>query len=195
MTPVELLRRVIAEKRRLVAMVGLLFVVDCTLYVLAVYPWSNKVVQAEMSTTAVEAQLQESRQAYAVATETSEKMVAANEELARFYRDVLPADLAGARAIIFSYLEKMAADADLILERQTSVPEQEQGSLLARLRTTMVLAGEYQNIRQFMYRLETASEFILIEEVVLGQDTDSDAQLVLTLGASTYYWVGADATS
>ena len=59
----------------------------------------------------------------------------------------------------------------------------------------MVLAGEYQNIRQFMYRLETASEFILIEEVVLGQDTDSDAQLVLTLGASTYYWVGADATS
>ena len=56
MTPLELLRRVLVEKRRLLLMVGLLFVVDCGLYVLAVYPWSNKVVQAEISTTAAEAQ-------------------------------------------------------------------------------------------------------------------------------------------
>jgi len=195
MTPLELLRRVLVEKRRLLLMVGLLFVVDCGLYVLAVYPWSNKVVQAEIATTAAEAQLQEARESYRIVAETSEKMAKADEELARFYQEVLPSDLAGARAIIFPYLEQMAADADLILERQTSVPERERGSALARLRTTMVLAGEYRNIREFMYGLEIASEFILIEEVVLGQVADSEERLVLTLGASTYYWVGPGAES
>ncbi len=57
----------------------------------------------------------------------------------------------------------------------------------------MVLAGEYEDIRQFVYELETAPEFILIEEVILSQGDESEAELVLTLGVSTYYWVGPDA--
>ena len=67
--------------------------------------------------------------------------------------------------------------------------------LLARLRTRVVLAGEYEDIRQFIYELETAPEFILIEEVILSQGDASDEALVLTLGVSTYYWVGPDAVS
>ena len=51
----------------------------------------------------------------------------------------------------------------------------------------MVLAGAYRDIREFIYRLETAPEFILIEEVLLTQVSETDEALVLTLGVSTYY--------
>ena len=52
----------------------------------------------------------------------------------------------------------------------------------------MLLAGEYENIRRFIEALETAPEFLVIEEVVLSQRQEaSDSELVLTLGLSTYY--------
>jgi len=59
----------------------------------------------------------------------------------------------------------------------------------------MVLAGEYEDIREFIYEMETAPEFILIESVVLGQGNGSDDELVLTLGVSTYFWEGPDEAS
>ena len=74
-----------------------------------------------------------------------------------------------------------------MLERQSSVSERERGSRLSRLRTTMVLAGRYEDVRRFIHVLETAPEFILVEDVVLGQGNASDEGLVLTLGVSTYY--------
>ena len=55
--------------------------------------------------------------------------------------------------------------------------------------------SEYEDIRRFIYELETAPEFILIEEVVLSQGDESEEALVLTLGVSTYYLAGPDAAS
>lgn len=187
-----LLHRIVTEKRALVTAVALLLVVDCLLYLVAVYPWANKVSQAQAGTTRSEAQLAQIRDAYAIASQTNVSKSNADTELQRFYTGVLPRDLPGARSILSPYLDKLAADSDLVLERQTSVPEKERGSLLARLRTTMVLAGDYESIRQFIYAVETAPEFILIEEVSLSQGNESDEELVLTLGASTYYWAGSD---
>ena len=57
----------------------------------------------------------------------------------------------------------------------------------------MVLAGEYEDIRRFIYELETAPEFILIEEVILSQGDKAEQDLVLTLGVATYFWMGPDA--
>ena len=190
-----LLRRILHEKRALIRMVAIILVIDVLLYVLAVYPLSNKVSQAETRSAQAEARLSQARATYAAARETSENKINADSELQRFYTDVLPVDLAGARRISSPLLVKLAEDTNLVLERQSSDPEKERGSLLARLRTTMVLAGEYEDIRQLIYELETAPEFILIEEVVLSQRDESDEELVLTLGVSTYYWAGPDAAS
>ena len=190
-----LLRRILHEKRALIRMVAIILVIDVLLYVLAVYPLSNKVSQAETRSAQAEARLSQARATYAAARETSENKINADSELQRFYTAVLPVDLAGARRISSPLLVKLAEDTNLVLERQSSDPEKERGSLLARLRTTMVLAGEYEDIRQLIYELETAPEFILIEEVVLSQRDESDEELVLTLGVSTYYWAGPDAAS
>ena len=188
-----LLRRILHENRLLVSFVAGLLAIDFGLYVFAVYPWTNKVSQAETRVTVGELQLTQVMANYAAASETSENKINADSELQRFYTDVLPLDLAGARGISFRILVKLAEDMNLVLERRSSVPEKDRESMLARLRTTMVLAGEYEDIRQFIYELETAPEFILIEEVILTQGDESNDTLVLTLGVSTYYWAGSDA--
>ena len=190
-----LLTRILREKRTLITTVAMILAIDVLLYAFAVYPWSNKVSQAETRAAQAEAQLDQARANHAIVSQRSENKVNSDSQLQRFYSDVLPVDLAGARSISSPFLVMLAADTNLVLERQTSLPEKERGSVLARLRTTMVLAGEYEDIRQFIYELETAPEFILIEEVILSQGDESEEALVLTLGVSTYYWAGPDTVS
>jgi len=192
---VTLLHRILQEKRPLVTIVTMVLALDVGLFAFAVYPWSNKVSQAETRAAADEARLGQARASYAAASEARSSKLFADNELQRFYEDVLPADLAGARQISAPFLVQLAEDTNLVLERRSSAPDKERESLLARLRTTMELAGAYEDIRRFIFELETAPEFILIEEVILRQGDASNEELVLTLGVSTYYWAGPDAAS
>ena len=185
--------RILRENRTLIAAVAIILTIDVLLYVFAVYPWSNRVERAETRAAQAESQLVQARTHHAAVSRSSANKISADSQLRHFYADVLPVDLAGARSISSPFLVMLAEDTNLVLERQTSLPERERGSLLARLRTTMVLAGEYENVRRFIYELETAPPFILIEEVILSQRDPGEEDLVLTLGVSTYFWMGPDA--
>jgi hypothetical protein len=57
----------------------------------------------------------------------------------------------------------------------------------------MVLQGEYESVRQFIYELETAPDFIIIDGMSLAQ-AEANKPLALTLELSTYYRLGADGT-
>ena len=142
-----LLNRILAEKRTFVTVVGAILVVDIALYALAIYPWLTKVSQSESRTSTAESQIEQVRTAFSAATTVSDNTLLADNELERFYREILPRDLAGARLILSPFLDRLAEESDLVLERSSSVPEKESESLLARLRTTMMLAGEYEDIR------------------------------------------------
>ena len=190
-----LLNRILAEKRTFVTVVGAILVVDIALYALAIYPWLTKVSQSESRTSTAESQIEQVRTAFSAATTVSDNTLLADNELERFYREILPRDLAGARLILSPFLDRLAEESDLVLERSSSVPEKESESLLARLRTTMMRAGEYEDLRRFIYAVETAPEFILIEEVILSKGDEAEEALILTLGLSTYYWAGLDVAS
>ena len=187
-----LLTRILHEKRTPITVVAIILAIDVVL-VFAVYSWSARASRAETRAAQALEQLVQAQVTHAAVSATSANKTNADSELQGFYTEMLPSGLAGARIISSPFLVKLAEDTSLVLERRTSVPEKERESLLARLRTTMVLAGEYEDIRQFIYELETAPEFILIEEVVLSQGDESEEALVLTLGVSTYYWAGPDA--
>jgi hypothetical protein len=191
----NLYQRVLREKRGLVTVVGVLILLDIGLYAFGVYPWSNKLQDAEHRLASASSQLTAVTDAFAEANETNSSKSRASGQLERFYGDVLPHDLAEARGLFSPYLDNLAAETNLVLERRTSVVEKGRDSTLASLQTTMVLAGEYEDIREFMYELETAPEFILIESVLLGQGSGSGEALVLTLGVSTYYREGPDEAS
>ena len=191
----SLWQRILGENRGLVTAVAVILVVDIGLYTFAVYPYANKVEQSEQRMATVGRQLKDVTGAYAEASDTASMKSIADQQLERFYNDVLPRDLAEARNLLSPYLDNLSADMNLVLKRRSSVSEKVRDSPLTNLSTTMVLAGAYEDIREFIYEMETAPEFILIESVVLGQGNGSDDELVLTLGVSTYFWEGPEEVS
>ena len=64
-------------------------------------------------------------------------------------------------------------------------------SRVGRLQIRMVLSGEWESIRRFIYDVESASEFVIIDDVILAQN-DPGKPLTLTLELSTYFRLGAN---
>ena len=180
-------RRVFVEKRLPVTIVVATIAIDIGLHVFAVYPWSVKVANASKRAETARCNLEIAKQNFAEARITMKSKTQADEELQRFYVDILPRDLAGARGVTYPRLAALARQTNLLIERRSAEPSKDEDSHLARLRTAMLLRGHYGNIRRFIYELETAPEFIVIEEVVLSESGEADSTLVLTLGVATYY--------
>jgi len=109
------------------------------------------------------------------------------KELDAFYTSVLAPDLAGARRLTFARLARLAAQSRLGFDRRKYDAVVERGSSLTRLKVTMELTGSYANVRQFVHEIETAPEFVVIDNVALSERDDSDTPLRLTLELSTYY--------
>jgi Tfp pilus assembly protein PilO len=188
-TPV--LRRILREHRRTVVPLLGLLVIDVLAYGLLVYPLSSRVSNVTERTTTSEAALAAARREYAQASGTLNGKSRAATELATFYQDVLPSDLAEARRQTFLSLNQLARDAHLRYVRGTNATEQARGSTLARLKIEMDLSGTYADIRSFIHRVETSSAFVVIDNVELAQASDSENVLTLKLELSTYYRAGA----
>ena len=184
---VTFLRRVLAEKRVVVALVALGLAADAGLYTLAVYPASVEVEDAGRRAAAAAANLEAARRRFESARLAADGMTRADAELRTFHEEILPRDLAGARALTFARLAALAADHGLLMERRASAPDREEGSRLVRLQVSMLLSGAYRDIRRFIHALETAPEFVVIEEIVLSQGDETEAGEVLSLVLSTYY--------
>ena len=185
---VALLRRVLAEKRVAVALVALGLAADAGLYTLAVYPASVEVEDAGRRAAAAAANLEAARRGFESARLAADAMTRADAELRTFHEEILPRDLAGARALTFARLAALAADHGLLMERRASAPDREEGSHLARLQVSMLLSGAYRgDIRRFIHALETAPEFVVIEEIVLSRGDETEAGEVLSMVLSTYY--------
>ncbi len=192
MTAMTLVTRIIGEKRAVVVPLAVALAANVAFTVVGVYPLSARVATNERRATTAAQDLSAARENLAAAQDAQAGKTRADAQLRRFHGEVLPRNLAGARAITYARLARMAQQVNLRYERRTTTPERERGSSLARLHTTLVLAGEYRNVRRFIHELETSPEFVVIEEVLLEQGVDDTADLVLTLGISTYYWVGND---
>ena len=55
----------------------------------------------------------------------------------------------------------------------------------------MILQGDYENLRAFIYELETAPQFIILDDLSITEGKPNEA-LTLTLRMSTYYRLKAD---
>ena len=115
----------------------------------------------------------------------------ADQELATFYQKVLPANLDEARRMTYARLPALAKKANMhFTERHTELDAQlEKTSQLGRVRTRMALEGSYDSVRQFLYELETTPEFIIVDDVSLGQP-EAGKPVALALEVSTYYRQG-----
>jgi len=184
----KLLRRIFVEKRLVITIVIVAVVVDIALYALVVFPWSVALTNARTRAEVAHTALTVAEQTLAMARATVDGKLEADRELQTFYREILPSDLSNARGITFARLEEAASLNNLLMERRSSSTDREEGSRLARLQMTMFLKGDYRDMRRFLFELETAEDFIVIEEISLSQDDAAENTESLTLGLATYYW-------
>ena len=70
-------------------------------------------------------------------------------------------------------------------------PKTLRDSPLERLQVSYALTGDWDDIRQLIYEIETGPDFIVIDNVQLAEGAQANAPLSLTLEMSTYYRVAA----
>jgi Tfp pilus assembly protein PilO len=181
-------RRIFEEKRRLIVPLLVAIAANIALYAFAVYPLERRVATAGARAEAAAAARRAAESNHKDAQATVIGMDRADEELKKFYNSILPTDQTGARRITYVRLARMAREAGLRTERGTIESASIDDSRLSRLRMTMTLEGEYDEIRRFIHRIETAPEFTVIEDVAVQRGADEGSTLVLELAVTTYYW-------
>jgi hypothetical protein len=183
----KLLERIFIEKRSIVLPLAIAIVVNIGVYGLVVRPLEAKSAgtagRAAAAANALKAAERDAVAAQALVTGRTR----ADVDLRTFYDKVIPADYPTARRMTQALVPTLAQDANAKYEaaRYERAPL-EKDSRLGQLKIRIVLQGNYENVRRFIYALETAPEFVIIDDVSLAQN-DLSKPLLLTLGLSTYY--------
>lgn len=185
-------RRVLAEKRRLILPIVIALVVNVALFAIVLYPLSKKVAGGEQQAQAATVALNAAKRDYEAARATVKGKGQADQELQKFYTDVLPPDMSAARRITLLRIQQLAEQSNLRLERETSDPKPQRDSQLVKFTFHAALSGDYRNIRRFIHQLETAPEFLVLENVGLTQSEVENRGLNVSVDIATYYRAGAN---
>ena len=181
------LKRAFDENRRLVIPAAAGLALNVLLYAIVVYPLATSVRNTELREQAAERELaaaQRDDQAARALLQGRERTDAA---LKSFYKDILPSNLASANRIGYLRVAQLAEQHHLRSSHYSADPEPNPQGLVRRLRIITVLEGDYQNVRRFIYQLESGTDFIVIDSVSLNQGGEAGSPLQLTLLLSTFY--------
>ena len=181
-----LVRRAMSEHRRVVLPLVIALGINVVVFAAGVYPLSQRVANIEQRDRTAEEQLLAAQRDHAQAAGTLSGKDRAATELASFYKDVLPSDLAGARRLTHLRLAQLARESNLKFVRAKFEPVAERNRTLTRLKIEMVLSGSYADMRAFIHQLEASPEFVVIDNVALGEGAEG-GPLSVTLHLSTYY--------
>jgi Tfp pilus assembly protein PilO len=186
-----LARRIFVEKRALIIPVAVGVLLNIAAYLFVVRPLAlksagvaDRAIAARQALALAERDLAAAR---ALVTGTSR----ADEELATFYEQVLPADQNSARRLTYLTVYHLARKMNVkFLDRKYEVEPPKRDARTGRLKIRTELQGDYENLRQFIYALESAPEFVIIDDVTLSQN-DAAKPLTLTIELSSYYRLDA----
>jgi hypothetical protein len=184
----SLARRILSEKRSILIPLAVALLINVGVYVLVVYPLGVKSATSAERAVAAAASRQAAERDMASAGALVQGKARADEELATFYQKVLPSDSDQARRITHARLPALARKANMKFSEQRAEVDSlvQKDSQLGRVRTRIVLEGDYPSVRQFLYELETTPEFIIVDDVTLAQ-SEASKPLLLTVEVSTYY--------
>ena len=101
-------QRVLREHRRLVLPLAIALLVNIVVYAVVVRPLSDRVANIAQRDASADQSLNAARKEHAAATGMLTGKDKASQELARFYKDVLPRDFAAARRLTHTRVPKIA---------------------------------------------------------------------------------------
>jgi hypothetical protein len=185
-------RRIAIEKRPFVLPLAIGIVANILAYAFVVYPLGVRSAGAADRAAQAAATRQAAEREHAAAAELVAGKARAEQELTAFYQKVLPADLVAVRRMTYGPLIDMAESSNVAYLRRSYTESEERAveDGLTRITIRMVFQGTYENLRNFIYELETAPEFVIVDEVALAE-SDADRQ-TLTLTLTTYFRPRAD---
>jgi hypothetical protein len=184
------LQRVMAEKRSLIVPLAVAVIANVLLYAIVVFPLGRQVANAGNEEKIAREELIHARQDYQSAKATVSGKQQADAALQKFYTDVLPTDQGSARRLTYTRLAQLAREANVRLEHGNNVVKPLKNSRLSKFTTTYTLTGDYRDVRKFIYSLETAPEFIVLENIGLSSSIGEEQQLrslAMTLDIATYF--------
>jgi Tfp pilus assembly protein PilO len=187
-----LMRRIFVEKRSLIYPLIGAVLANAALFVAVVYPLSLKVANGERDARNAASARKTAQTEYDAARATASGKVTADAELKKFYSAVLPPDLSAARRLLYAKIDKLESSSNVKPGRKDYEETRERDSHLGKLTATVVLTGEYRDIRRFIHDLETAPEFLIIENVAVSQGSERDRGLTVVLKVATYFRVDSD---
>jgi Tfp pilus assembly protein PilO len=178
--------RVLREYRAVVLPLAVVLGINLLVLALVVLPQTQRAASAEQRALGAERALQAAEADFKRAETLRVANSRATEDLARFYRDILPANVAAARRVLQLRLRQQADLHGVQYQGSGTNEEALRDSNLLRLTMSMRLQGSYDNIRSFIHEIETASDFVVIEQVSLSEAQQEEG-LELLLNVSTYY--------
>jgi hypothetical protein len=187
MTPTTIGRRIFLEKRSIIVPLAVALLVNIGVYALVVYPLGVKSAGAADRAARAATALKAAEQDYASAKGLVAGKTRADQELTTFYGKVLPADQVAAVRLTYLPLTGIAKKTNVHLVNrrwQPDVPLKD--ARLARLKVVASFSGDYESFRDFIYELETAPEFVIIDQLAITQG-EFNKPLAFTLELSTYY--------
>ena len=186
-----LLRRIFMERRTVVLPLLVAFVVNVGVLLLVVVPLRQSVKGAETDALTARVNLAGARAAEKGAKQAQTGKDRADQEMRKFYAEILPRNFDAASNLIAFWPMKIAAQSRVKWgSGATQTKPLEDPSNLVKVSSKATLTGEYADIRRFLYEIETAEQFVIIESVELSQ-SGSNAQttgvLEVVLEIATYY--------
>ena len=190
-----LFQRILREKRPVIVALALAIAANIAVYALAVHPLAVKSANAEERAALAARDRQAAEKDAAAARDLITGKSRADRELATFYGEVLPGDESEARRKTYTPVVAIAMKAHVkYLGRNEDVDlKQVKKTGLGRYHARIQFQCDYESFRTFIYDLESAPEFIIIDDVSLAQ-TDPAKPLELRLEMSTYFRASSDGT-
>ena len=180
--------RIIADRRLLVSALALLALANFVGLALVVGPIRSRVQTLTQRATTASLSVSIATRELNDARQTTAGSVQAVTDLQRFYTEVLPASQPAARQVTLVRLALLMGEAHLTYDRRAfAQDEPEKDAVLTRATLKLNVYGSYRNLRQFLYKLETGPDFIVVREVGVAQAEDPQEPLEAALTLSTYF--------
>jgi len=191
---VKLWRRVYEERRRIALPLLVVLIANVAILALAVFPLQRSVAGYENDALDFTAKLGRARRDNRQTRDARTAKNEADQELKKFYADVLPADYPNSVRLVLFWVGQAARESRVTPLSTQADHQPVHESRLERVSCHVTLRGDYQDIVHFLYLLETAHQFVIIEKVELAQQgtslDKSSGALDVGLDVATYYLGG-----
>lgn len=184
--------RIYAERRAVVLPVLLLLIANLAVLAIGVWPLQRSVRAAGDEEFQALLDLEQARREDRDARMAETRKQEVDVELRKFYKDILPRDLASAQVVTQLWLAQVAKQNGVVFQQGTHRHAEVRDSQLIKVTSEATLMGTYRDIRRFLFAVESAPEFVIVEEAQLGDTSAGPAQnptgeLEIAIKAATYF--------